>query len=106
MTDGGARRERRGKRDSETKAAVKERGSLILGLLLDTLVSLTAVGCRWLLLWAVGNLSPEEQKGWVLQSLFHIFDFGLIATAALYFVFGVMKLIVRGWKSFREATHE
>jgi hypothetical protein len=102
----GERRARRGKRDSETKAAVRERGSLVLGILLDTLVSVVLIGCRWVLLHALSFLTPEEQKSWTIIWFTWISDAGLIVTALAFFAFGVGKLLVRGWKSFRETMRE
>lgn len=79
---------------------MRDRGSAIFTLLLDTLVILTAVVGRWLIIAVIDWASPIEQRSFVVTSLEKISDYGIVLTAVVFAVFDLAKVIVRAYKSF------
>ncbi len=86
---------------NELKDGAKERLGVISTLLLDTLIAVTAVCVRWLLLKLIGQLSPEAERGFAVTWLERITDVGLVATAVIFFIFDLAKIVVRSYQSLR-----
>ena len=86
---------------SKSAGMVGERGSVILSILLDTLVIVTAIGSRWVLLNMFQRLVPSEQHTFAFAWLERISDYGLVLTALVFTVFDLLKVIVRSFKGLK-----
>lgn len=78
----------------------------IVTIVLDTLVILTAIGGRALVLWALHWLAPPETGTWAIHALEWITDVLLVAGAAIFAVFDIGKRVVIAVKSFVELFHD
>jgi hypothetical protein len=86
---------------SQFREGAKERLGVVSTLLLDTLIAITAVVVRWLLLKLIGWLSPEAERGFAVTWLERVTDVGLVATAVIFFIFDLAKIVVRSYQSLR-----
>lgn len=86
--------------ETEWREAARGRGSVVFSLLLDTVIIVASLVCRWVVLAVLAHLfAPRDQQNFVVLWLERVSNYGIVAAATIFTTFDLVKIIVRSCKS-------
>lgn len=88
--------------DTFFRAVVQPRLEVIVTILLDTGVIVTALVCRGLALRAYKFGTEGGNLPWHIRTLEYVLDYGVVASATAFVMFDLAKRVKNAWEDFTD----